>query len=192
MTVLFPADPLAAVRATVRIVREYGAANHIYAGIHHGEAIVAAVGNDGQIETSIFGETERIASRLLGLTRVFGANVLLSDEVLVALPETHDLALRKIGRVQTKVRPEATIFHEVLDADELAHRYAKVQMADAFAQALAAYSLGEFERARDLFRSILERNSYDAAADFYCDLCVAYAADGPHAGFEGEVVFDVL
>lgn len=192
MTVLFPADPLAAVLATVRIVREYGATHHIYAGIHHGEAIVAAVGNDGQIETSIFGETERIASRLLGLTRVFGANVLLSDEVLVALPETHDLALRKIGRVQTKVRPEATIFHEVLDADELAHRYAKVQMADAFAQALAAYSLGEFERARDLFRSILERNSYDAAADFYCDLCVSYAADGPHAGFEGEVVFDVL
>ena len=192
MTVLFPSDPLDAIRATVRIVREYGTAHPIYAGIHHGEAIVAAVGDDGQIETSIFGETERIASRLLGLTRVFGAQVLLTDEVLIALPESHGIALRKLGRVQTKVRPEATIFHEVLDADELVHRYAKSQMADAFAQALAAYALGEFERARDLFTAILERNAYDSAAEFYADLCVAYAADGPHPAFEGEVVFDVL
>jgi two-component system, sensor histidine kinase ChiS len=192
MTVLFPGDPLTAVRATVRIVREYGRAFPMYAGVHHGEAIVAAVGDDGQIETSLLGDSERIASRLLGLTRVFGAHVLLSEELIVALPETHDLTLRKLGRVQTKVRPEATVFHEVLDAEELADRYAKTQMGDAFAQALAAYSLGEFARAGELFAAILERNGHDAAAEFYRDLCASYAEHGPHAGFEGEVVFDVL
>lgn len=192
MTVIFPGDPLAAMRVTVRLVREYGGTLPIYAGVHHGEAIVAAVGDDGQIETSLLGDSERIASRLLGLTRVFGAHVLLSDEVVIALPETHDLKVRKLGRVQTKVRPEATIFHEALDADELADRYAKTQMADAFAQALAAYSLGEFARAGELFAAILERNGDDAAADFYRDLCASYAEHGPHPGFEGEVVFDVL
>ncbi len=192
MTVIFPGDPLAAVRVTVRIVREYGNAFPMYAGIHHGEAIVAAVGDDGQIETSLLGDSERIASRLLGLTRVFGAHVLLSDELIMALPEAHDLALRKLGRVQTKVRPEATIFHEVLDGDELADRYAKTQMADVFAQALAAYSLGEFVRAGELFSAILERNGDDAAAEFYRDLSASYAEHGPHPSFEGEVVFDVL
>jgi two-component system sensor histidine kinase ChiS len=192
MTVIFPGDPLAAVRVTVRIVREHGSAFPMYAGVHHGEAIVAAVGDDGQIETSLLGDSERIASRLLGLTRVFGAHVLLSDELIMALPESHDLALRKLGRVQTKVRPEATIFHEVLDAEELADRYAKTQMADAFAQALAAYSLGEFVRGGELFAAILERNGDDAAAEFYRDLCESYAGHGPHPGFEGEVVFDVL
>jgi two-component system sensor histidine kinase ChiS len=192
MTALFPGDSAAAVRVALRLVREYGAAFPIYAGVHHGEAIVAAVGDDGQIETSLLGDTERIASRLLGLTRVFGSHVLVSDDLLAALPEGHELAFRKLGRVQTKVSPDATVFHEVLDAEDLAHRYAKLQMADAFAQALAAYALGDFGRAGELFAAILDRNGYDGAAEFYRDLCESYAAQGPHSGFEGEVVFDVL
>ena len=118
--------------------------------------------------------------------------MLVSDDLLAALPAGHELTFRKLGRVQTKVNPDATVFHEVLDADDLAHRYAKSQMADAFAQALAAYALGEFGRAGELFAAILDRNAYDGAAEFYRDLCESYAAQGPHAGFEGEVVFDVL
>ncbi len=192
MTVIFPSDPLAAVTSAARIVRDHGSAQPIFAGIHHGEAIVAAVGADGHIETSLLGETERIASRLLGLTRVFGSSVLISDALFVALPGDNGLALRKLGRVQTKVRPEATVFHEVLDADDVAHRFPKMQMGDAFAQALGAYSLAEFERAASLFGAIVDRNPNDAAAEFYRDLSAAYLKEGPHSGFEGEVVFDVL
>jgi two-component system sensor histidine kinase ChiS len=192
MTVLFPEDPNAAVRVALRLVRECGVAFPIYAGVHHGEAIVAAVGDDGQIETSLLGDTERIASRLLGLTRVFGSHVVVSDDLLAALPAGHELTFRKLGRVQTKVSPDATVFHEVLDADDLTHRYAKTQMSDVFAQALAAYALGEFQRAGEMFAAILDRNAHDAAAEFYRDLCASYAEQGAHAGFEGEVVFDVL
>ena len=81
-----------------------------------------------------------LASRLEGLTRTYGARILVSDETRLALHDADEFLLREVDTVRVKGRRQPCVLYEVCAALPEPQRLAR--------QA----SMAEYNRARNLMR----------------------------------------
>jgi len=102
---------LAAAARAVR--RPDGEPTRIGVGVHIGEVMLGSVGSPRRRDYTVIGDTVNVASRIEGLTRELGADVLVSAAVLEAAPE---LETAEVGPVQVKGRDEPVLVHRLLTA----------------------------------------------------------------------------
>lgn len=118
-----PDDPLHAVlaalemRATLRQINTGFAERglpEIRAGIglHYGQVVAGNMGHAERMEYTVIGDTVNVASRLEGLTKELGCDILMSGELhdLVA----HEIDATPIRRVKVKGRAEEVMVYEVI------------------------------------------------------------------------------
>jgi len=118
------------------------------------------------MEATVVSDAVNVASRLEGLTKSFGARVLVSES-LVDEARGLDMTLRALGHVALKGRGVPVEVFEVLDADADGLRWAKVASIDTFAEGVAAHEAGNFAEARACFERVLERCPEDRAAKHF-------------------------
>ena len=172
---LFPKDGDGALRAAVAMQRAVDAFNAeeplavplaIGIGVHRGKTMLGTIGEEERMEATVVSDTVNVASRLEGLTKTFGARVLVSEAV-VEEARALGMTLRSLGRVQLKGRGAAVEVFEVLDADADGLRWAKVASLDAFVEGVAAHEAGRAAEARACFERVLERCPEDRAAKHF-------------------------
>lgn len=115
-------DPARAVRTGLQMVEAVEGMNRdrrsrgepplrIGVGIHSGRAVAGNMGSLSRLNYTVLGDTVNLASRIEGLTKRYGAGVVVSAATRDRAPE---FTYREIGRVQVKGRDEAvTIFEAV-------------------------------------------------------------------------------
>jgi adenylate cyclase len=112
---LFPGgvdDAVAAAVAMQRAVGEFNATRSasgadgiaIGIGIHVGELMLGTIGQEDRLETTVISDAVNIASRLEGLTKRFGAGILISDEVFGKLSDAGRFDTRMLGLVDIRGR----------------------------------------------------------------------------------------
>lgn len=110
---LFPDRPDSAMAAALGMRSALGTFNvrrsaegkdpiSIGIGIHYGELMLGTVGEAGRIETTVIADAVNIASRLEGLTKKVGADIVISRDVCDNLREPGRYAIERIGRVSVK------------------------------------------------------------------------------------------
>lgn len=193
---LFPGPADEAVRAGIAVQAGVAAVNAarrargelpiaVGVGLHRGPVMLGTIGEAERMDGTVIADAVNAASRVEGLTKYYGAAIIVSETVQAALADPDAYAMRFLGRVAVQGRRNGIGIYEVLDGERPEVRMRKLASAAAFASALEAFSAGEFDAAAPQFAALAAADPDDGAASYLAGRAAALAHDaGPWEGVD--------
>jgi class 3 adenylate cyclase len=177
---LFPGEPAQAVLAATQVQRQIARYNHgrrqagyqqvrVGIGLHYGTLMLGTIGTVDQMQTTVISDAVNIASRLEGMTKTFDINVVLSGDVVAALPADHPFKLRGLGSVTAKGKTESVEVFECYDNDPAEIAELKTSLMSQWEAAIASFRGGKLLSAGRVFARIAELNPADTVAAYFRD-----------------------
>ena len=145
-------------------------------GLHRGSLMLGTIGEHERMDGTVIADAVNVASRVEGLTKYFGARVMVTDEVRAALTDPDGYGMRYLGRVAVMGKRQGVGIYEVIDGDPPDRLAAKQANAGTFDAAVAAFVAGAFAEAAALFRSVLQADGDDGAARYLESRALVLAA----------------
>jgi hypothetical protein len=137
------------------------------------------------MDGTVIADAVNIASRVEGLTKYFGARVIVTDDIRAGLADPAAYTMRYLGRVAVMGKRQGVGMYEVIDGDPPDRQTAKRATADAFAGGVAAFVAGSFVEAAECFSGVLRSDDADGAARYLHGRAVELAAsDVPWEGVD--------
>lgn len=191
---LFPKDADAAVAGAVAMfdgVRRYNASRdaklpeiRIGVGMNTGMLALGTRGVPERLDCGVVGDPVNIASRVEGLTKPYGAPLVISETTYAAMKHPERWAIRELDLVVPVGRKQPLRIYEVIDAEVGAMRDGKRATLDTFRAARAALAAGRFDEALGGFSACCMAFPGDVAASLLVQRCAQLREDGS-AGWDG-------
>ncbi len=134
-------------------------------GLHYGHIQMGIIGESGRWDSTIISDAVNTASRVEGLTKVFGAEILITGQLGNQLSEI--FRTRRLGRMSVKGRAEQLDVYEVLDSLDPETLAARLANAETFDAAVRAFEAGDLETAAAGFEACLAVDPNDRATLHY-------------------------
>jgi len=158
-----PDDAVRAVRTALQMRAALGTLNarrtafgetsiRIGIGISTGDVVSGNIGSEKRMDFTVIGDGVNVSSRLESLTKLYGAEILISQNTYDEVREC--FTTRLIDQVIFKGKKDPVKVYEVLGI-----RGSPVRSRDDLRQRLELYRRGEFSKARDLFHRGAEGDS---------------------------------
>lgn len=181
---LFPETADSALQAGIEMLKCVGGYNieirennqpaiAIGIGIHTGNLMLGTIGEEQRMESTVISDAVNLASRLEGLTKTYGAGLIISDRTLLSLTNPEEYHTRFLGSVRVKGKRQPVSIFEVYDADGDRLKAFKQETKDIFEQGVMLFQEGKFREASLIFQELQQQNSQDRVIQLYIERCGA-------------------
>ncbi len=188
---LFPASPDDAVAAAIAMHRQVALLNEeldaagkpklvIGVGLHHGTLMLGTIGEAERMDSTVISDAVNTSSRLEGLTKAYGAPILISGPTLEMCQSRDTFRHRYLGDVRPRGRESVVSLYEVYEPLPDAITALRDATKDRMEESVRAYFALDFDEARQGFVEVLSKDPNDTAA-------LAYLARTDVANQAGEV-----
>ncbi|MBI3197316.1 MAG: hypothetical protein HYZ40_07365 [Rhodospirillales bacterium] len=150
-------------------------------GLHTGPAVVGNVGARERINYTLVGAVANQASRLEGMNKVYGTEVLASGEV--ANPTADRFVWRHIDRIVAVGTTEMHDIHEPLG--DIASAVDHAELLAHWQAGRTAYVEGRFEAAIACFREVAALRPGDGPSRVFIARCTEFLRSGTPEGWDG-------
>ncbi len=147
-------------------------------GLHIGDLMLGIIGHEQRMQGTVVADAVNLASRLEGLTRIYGSTISISEPTLSKLKDPDKYKHRFVDRVQVKGKKDPVSVHEVFDSDPQPVVNLKEKTKDDFEQGLCLYYDRKFSEASVKFNQVLEKHPEDRAARIYLKRSANYMVNG--------------
>jgi len=195
-------DAKAAARAALGMRAELGKLNERWraagkkelgfgVGINHGEAIIGNIGSyqpHERLDPTVIGDAVNLASRLEGLTRVYGVEILVGESASELMKD--EFHLRSVARAQVKGKTKPVEIFTLVGArndENVDPEFLK--WLQAYEEAIVKFRKRDFKDAKILFSHFLEFYPDDALGKMYLVSTLEYEQSPPDEAWNAVEVF---
>jgi adenylate cyclase len=173
----------------IKVVSDFNSSSgphklHTRIGIHYGQLLLGNIGGVDHFEYRPVGDVVNTASRIEGLNKLFGTQILASQEVL---GEDSGFLTRKIGRVILPGKSNPVTVFELISPLESAQKKQK-EKTIIFSDALSAFDDRLWNKAEILLSRYLELDAEDKPALFYLNQCQTLKKNPPEEMWNGTII----
>ncbi len=138
-------------------------------GIHVGHMMVGMVGEVARMQGDAFSDNVNLTARLEGLTKFYGASLIISEETLRNFEDPSRYQIRFLDRVIVKGRTEAISVYEVIEGENEQVMGFKLETQAWFEKGVRCYQGGDLANAQGYFAQVLEVYPKDKACYLYLE-----------------------
>lgn len=193
---LFPHNPEDALKAAIKMCKVTMRHNiklralgypliKIGIGIHTGRLMLGILGDKERMQSTVISDSVNLASRLEGLSKVYGTSIILSKHTLLRISNLKKYNFRFVGKIQVKGKNNAISVYEVLDGETMETLKLKLKTKRDFERGLSFYQNKKFAEASVQFNRVLEFNPEDKATRLYFERCAQLMVHGVPDNWDG-------
>ncbi|MEM9076162.1 MAG: response regulator [Bacteroidota bacterium] len=147
-------------------------------GLHTGPLIMGIIGDTQRNDPAVIADTVNSASRVEGMTKHFGAKIIISKNVLESMGDVSGFNFRYLGMVQVKGKQKALGIFECIDGDGEEDISLKLETKKDYDKGVKLFFDQNFADALVLFEKILTKNPKDTVVQYFVSKAKSYLSDG--------------